>query len=50
MATKKTERIMFYDEKLHRWMVDTMELEEEREEESQGSDERENKSEKHMLY
>lgn len=45
MTTKKTERIMYYNEKERRWMVETMELEEEITETSQTSDKEDDKTE-----
>jgi hypothetical protein len=50
MTTKKTERIMYYDESERRWMVDTMELEEKNEDSSQTSEEDNKESEKRMVY
>jgi len=50
MTTKKTERIIFYDEKERRWMEETIELKEKPKETSEASHEEDNKSESHMVY
>jgi hypothetical protein len=50
MTTKKTERIMYYDEKERRWITETMELDDEEMNMSQSSDENNDKSEKRMVY
>jgi hypothetical protein len=39
MTIKKTERIMYYDEKERRWVVETMEMEEEVNEEERNNSE-----------
>lgn len=50
MTTKKTERIVFYDEKERQWMEETVELEEKSTEMSESSHEDNDKPKRRMVY
>jgi hypothetical protein len=50
MTTKKTEQIIFYDKKEHRWMEETIELKEKTTEQSQDPDKDNDASESRMVY